>query len=409
MKGKKITGILLCCVLLLTLFPVSATATDRQNNYPIVFVHGMLGWGRDEMCGIKYWGGLRDIQEDLRKNGYQAYTASVGPISSNWDRACELYACIKGGTVDYGKVHSQKYGHARFGKTYPGLYPEWGTLDENGRVRKVHLVGHSMGGVDIRVLEQLLVEGSQEEINGTDPDDISPLFTGGKHWVASITSISTPHNVSDVPNGLNQTTTKNFILSVAAMAGITVKSLFYDFDLDQFGLRRQPGESCWNYIERVCKSSIWNDRDTMIADFTPDYVTRLNAWAKAQPDVYYFSWSTEATRTDPKTGHEVPEASMCPIWLATAYSIGSYTGTVADPTWWQNDGLVSTKAQKGPQMGSSDIIVEYDGTPRIGVWNHMGVMEHLDHTDITGLFTTWDPTGFYRSLAAQLAALPVVN
>ena len=42
-----------------------------------------------------------------------------------WDRAVELFYQIKGGTVDYGKQHSARHGHSRFGRTFPGLFPEW--------------------------------------------------------------------------------------------------------------------------------------------------------------------------------------------------------------------------------------------------------------------------------------------
>ena len=37
----------------------------------------------------------------------------------------EFFYQIKGGTVDYGKEHSARHGHARFGRTFPGLYPAW--------------------------------------------------------------------------------------------------------------------------------------------------------------------------------------------------------------------------------------------------------------------------------------------
>ena len=61
----------------------------------------------------------------MRDRGHTVHYASVGPVSSNYDRACELYAQIKGTRVDYGQVHSQRYGHARYGKDYTGrgLYP----------------------------------------------------------------------------------------------------------------------------------------------------------------------------------------------------------------------------------------------------------------------------------------------
>ena len=138
---------------------ISYAEERQQNNYPIILVNGFAGWGREEMLGVKYWGGVHDIQEDLKRNGYTVHTAAVGPVSSNWDRACELYAQISGGTVDYGAVHAEKHGHNRFGRTYSGFAPNW------SETNKVHLVGHSMGGQTIRTLVQLLKEGSFEEKN----------------------------------------------------------------------------------------------------------------------------------------------------------------------------------------------------------------------------------------------------
>src|SRR5210317_632181 len=36
--------------------------TTQANRYPIVLLHGFTGWGRDEMAGFKYWGGITDLQ-----------------------------------------------------------------------------------------------------------------------------------------------------------------------------------------------------------------------------------------------------------------------------------------------------------------------------------------------------------
>lgn len=69
-----------------------------------------MGWGQDEMGGYKYWGGNHDFEHFLNEQGFEVYTASVGPVSSNWDRAVELFYQIKGGQVDYGFSHSAEYG-----------------------------------------------------------------------------------------------------------------------------------------------------------------------------------------------------------------------------------------------------------------------------------------------------------
>ena len=77
---------------------------------PIVLVHGFGGWGREEMAGkFWYWGGFSDLQAQLNSGAVdgrevRVMTAAVGPFSSVWDRAVELFYQIKGGTVDYGAV-----------------------------------------------------------------------------------------------------------------------------------------------------------------------------------------------------------------------------------------------------------------------------------------------------------------
>ena len=84
------------------------TSLFSQNTQPIFLIHGFFGWGRDEMNGYYYWGGEQDFQEKLRGFGYEVYTLSVGPVSSNWDRAIEAYTQIKGGCINYGRSHSEK-------------------------------------------------------------------------------------------------------------------------------------------------------------------------------------------------------------------------------------------------------------------------------------------------------------
>ena len=77
-----------------------------NNNNPIFLLHGFMGWGRDELGNYKYWGGKFDLEKYLQEQGFDVYTLSVGPVSSNWDRAIEAYYQIKGGDVDYGFNHS---------------------------------------------------------------------------------------------------------------------------------------------------------------------------------------------------------------------------------------------------------------------------------------------------------------
>ena len=44
------------------------------NHYPIVLVHGLLGWGGTEVLGLNYWGGFSSLRDILNDSGYEVYT-----------------------------------------------------------------------------------------------------------------------------------------------------------------------------------------------------------------------------------------------------------------------------------------------------------------------------------------------
>ncbi|MEG2015851.1 MAG: lipase, partial [Oscillospiraceae bacterium] len=132
---------------------------EKLNNYPVILVHGFSGFGEDEAITKLFpyygmWNG--NVNKIYKKLGTECYTPSIGAFSSAWDRACELYAHIVGGRVDYGKVHSEKNNHKRFGKTYKALVPNWGKLDGYGKIHKINLIGHSFGGPTVRLFIELL-------------------------------------------------------------------------------------------------------------------------------------------------------------------------------------------------------------------------------------------------------------
>jgi len=387
--------------------------THAGNDDPLVLVHGFIGWGRDELLGFKYWGGFGDVQQTLTDHGYRTYTGVVGPFSSNWDRACELYAQIKGGTVDYGQAHSDAYGHARYGRTFPGLYPDWGTPDARGRPRKIHLIGHSQGGQTIRVLTALLEQGDPAELAATPLAERSPLFGGGKVWVRSVTTLATPHDGTSLATGIDRLLpfARNALLGIAALTGIEPDRLPYDAKLDHWGLRRAPDESFMAYLRRVERSPIWRSPDISAWDLSPDGARELNRRFPARPAVYYFSWGAAATTPIWPLGHQVPLPTLQPQLWGTALFIGAYTRdlpgqVVIDARWWQNDGVVNTRSMAGPTLDSPDRIVAGAGPPQPGVWNHQGTLAGWDHLDLVGIGTTRDINGWYLRLAKSLAELP---
>jgi triacylglycerol lipase len=415
-------------------------APPRANYHPIVLVHGFLGFAENGPAGFNYWGGRLDLAEELRARGYPAYAAAVGPASSNWDRACELYAAIRGGRVDYGQAHALAAGHQRFGRTYPGLLPDW------GETRPVHLVGHSMGGLTCRLLVQLLEEGDTAERAATPAGELSPLFAGGHSgagaWVRSVTTLASPHDGTPAAYYLDTSkpALRRFAAGLyyravraawrdgpaaaadpggeAAAGGEPASSgsrpsrtLGLDLHLEAWGLEPAPGECLARFRRRFAEAeNWWRSRDTGIWDGTPQGARELNLRVAARPDVYYFSWATEQSTRDPLSGRQVPEPGMSFL----IYSLAAYIGGFgSDPAWWPNDGIVSTCSMDGPTLGSADRIVAFSGEPRAGVWNFMGLLSSCDHLDLIGL--PWARARlagcaglpeFYTAMAALLAGLP---
>ena len=234
------------------------------NPYPIVLVHGFIGWGPEEMSGYHYWGGRDDIVQMLRDAGHATHAGVVGPLASNWDRACELYAYIKGGTVDYGTAHARKFGHRRFGRTFPGLLPDWG---DPGDHAQVHLVGHSQGGQTIRVLSSLLALGDEAEREAAGAAQPHLLFRGGHRWVFSATSLAAPHDGTTLATLLQGEAPYllSWLLALTSYIGQHFEEApSYDFKLDQWDIQRHAEETDEAYRLRVVQNPIWTQKDISV-------------------------------------------------------------------------------------------------------------------------------------------------
>lgn len=428
MKRSYFKRIMVSIIIICTVFCFTSISTVKAagnsdamgvgNNYPIVMVHGCFGWGSNEGAGLYYWGGKESLTQKLTEKGYTVYSPSIGPVSSNWDRACELYTYIVGGTVDYGESHSKKYGHERYGRSYPGVYKQIGTKDSSGNVQKIHLIGHSMGGQTIRLLAQLLENGDPNELSFTTDGSINSLFTGGKSWVSSITSIATPHDGSQEAHIKCdiEPLTHQFVAAIAAIKGknVNLDDLNYDFQLDQWGLKRKPGESRLAYNNRVIKSEIWKKtKDLSVWDLSPEGAREFNSYVKAQSDINYFSIACANTHEDKLTHFQVPNKKMNPVLVKSSIFMGMYTnnkrGEVPiDKSWWRNDGVVSVISATNPKVGSTDQIVDYSGTAIKGTWNYLGELDNTDHIEVCGM--KYDRNGIeqmYFNVAEMLSKLPV--
>ncbi|WP_141734926.1 lipase family alpha/beta hydrolase [Oligoflexus tunisiensis] len=115
----------------------------RHTRYPIVLLHGFLGW--DQVFFFDYFYKVRGT---LHGKGYDIFTTVVSPVQTVALRARELA-------------------------------PQLDAIMQATGAEKVNIVAHSMGGLDARYL-------------------IAQM--GYAHKVASVTTIGTPHRGSPVPD-----------------------------------------------------------------------------------------------------------------------------------------------------------------------------------------------------------------
>lgn len=352
-----------------------------------IFVHGIFGWGEEDPLWkvLPNWGmATGDLMAYLRKEGYDVLAASVGPISGAWDRACELYAQLSGTRVDYGAAHAARYGHARFGKTYEkALAPLW------SESHPIDLIGHSFGGTTIRLLAHLLEEGAEEE-RAASPEDVSPLFTGGKaSCIRTVCCVATPHNGSSLfEAGPGYASLIEWTgVSASKVMGIADLKGIYDFKLEQFGCVKGEREKLSEAIKRVAALKL-PENDWAKDDLRVDRAMELNRVIRMVPGVRYISVPGKRTKKKARSEEEVPEFTMTAALQPTARAMGRYIhkktagGTIFSPQWAANDGLVNTISARCPSEDPFKNI-QMGGTMQPGVWNVLPV-QNLDHLETQG-------------------------
>ncbi len=313
---------------------VKADTENWKTNYSYVFVHGLSGWGSYDAAYklMPYWGMFGgDLLKKLNKDGFNCYAASVAPTSSAWDRACELYAQLTGNVTDYGKVHSETHGHERYGADYTGK----ALIEKFDSENKINLLGHSFGGATVRVFASLMATGSAEEIEGTQAEELSPFFMGGKaDWIYSVTSLSAPHN----------------------------------------GTTAYESES--------------TDTDSAAYDMYIDNAMELNSRLVTDEHTYYFSIPCSATKQNADGTYSADTDYMEGMFVSSSNEMGKFTGVtndgyVIDESWQENDGLVNTVSAKAPTSAPSKDYEE--GNVTTGVWNIMPTY-YGDHMSLQGGF-----------------------
>ena len=389
---------LLCLVLVLALaaslfvFPASAEKAEAsQADYPFIFLHGLMGWGEKSDLDpiVPYWGMTTgNLMKYLNGKGYESYAAQVGPFSSAWDRACELYAQLTGTTVDYGIAHSAEKDHDRYGITYDKPLFEGWSAD-----KKINIIGHSFGGATSRLFLEILANGAPEEVAAAKAAgvEVSPFFEGGKgDWVYSLTAVSAPHNGTTFIEKCDISTAvvTDMMYDIGATLGMTNFKGVYALQLEQFGIYQKPDETDMQYILRVINDQKFlSHNDNAIYDLTIDNALKINDGIEIQDDVYYFSICGDDTHYSSLTGTEQPNADMLILLKPFGQMMGGYYnkytagGFYIDKSWLPNDGMVNVVSGLYPfdsnqqclKANGSKGYVMYDGYSKKnfepGIWN----------------------------------------
>ncbi|WP_436950195.1 lipase-like domain-containing protein [Staphylococcus xylosus] len=380
----------------------------KKNKYPIILAHGFSGYPDESKPAVlpPYWGGNKvDLDKELNKQGYDVREGGMSPFGSNYDRALELYYYIKGGTVDYGAYHSKKYGHARYGKTYKGIYPEWAPG------KKVHLVGLSFGGQTIQVLEDMLRNGVPEEIEYQKKHggDIPEIFAGGNdNMVSSVTTIATPHNGTFISDKLgNKPIARKLFYKILKYT--SNKYTKADYGLEPWGIKQRDDESFIQYLKRVKDNKVWKTEDTSFTDGSIEGSKKINDRLTLSKDVAYTSITAEDTH---KTFNNRQRGNL--KMFAPFKLLANLVGRQNPESWREGDGPVPLKSGLYP-FNKPHKDTTFDSKPELGLWGVMPTLKNWDHMDLVG----WDLTdtrikpkmvlGLYEQLANYLAEVEKVQ
>ncbi|KAI8613317.1 Alpha/Beta hydrolase protein [Chytriomyces sp. MP71] len=390
------------------------------NKYPTVFIHGLAGWSeqRPILGFLNYWGGAtQNLLEVTREQGFTVVAPGVGPLSSNWERACEAFAQLTGTKTDYGVERSVKFGHSRYGEDWTGkaMLPEFAAnfKPSAGKVQKINMVGHSMGGPTARMLTHFLTYGSQVEMDAcTNTKTVcSPLFWTNKttSYVNSVLALSGTHQGSQVDDYLHATKgLVNFVKGLfATLVGVNNfnKVDVWDLQLGHWGLDQRPSETFPNYLERVCASPWFLGKSNAFFDLSVAFQSdSLLSFVKNSPDTTYFSVAGRTTNY--VFGVALAEITTNLFLIPFANLIGTYSNSSLpalrqynQEDWRQNDGLVSIASSRSPSSGYKDFNLDMSASssrdlattaparvPQKGTYNYLGELDNVDHAAFLAWF-----------------------
>ncbi|TDX65126.1 hypothetical protein EDE12_10398 [Methylosinus sp. sav-2] len=362
----------------------------------VVFVHGLMGWGPDDLGGLPYWG---DAPAQFSPR-FRTHLAKCGPLNSVHDCACELFAEIAGARIDYGEAHSAHAGHARFSRDYSGR----GFVEGWSAERPVILIGHSAGAQTCRMLQNLLAQDFWGVGSNAD-------------WVEAIVCVAGALNGSTLayrycdeergrPKMLPSALVAGALAAVSALARVGA-ARFYDLHLDHWTREEEGGEA---FLRRLDATRFVESGDNLSFDVTLHGAARLNQSMETFENCLYLSLVSSATREGRfwslpflRNRHR-PDRSMeltmrdSASYIATRpeFSVAPApdwgSGDLTMDLWRENDGVVNTISQRYPFIGrahpmSGEGIFGFEDRLEPGKWRYQRLDEifgmAFDHNDAT--------------------------
>ena len=243
--------------------PVSQDPSGARTRYPIILHHGYMGFR--ELLGIEYFW---HVPAHLEEHGFDVRVTTVPPVDTVHERSLELRDSIR--EITSGKVN---------------------------------LIGHSMGGLDIRYVVGAL---------------------GMARQAASITTIATPHHGSTVAD-----------LALGLTASGPLRGLALDFLLRRMGL------------------TLAGARDLTVQR-TRDW---FNENIKDAPGVPYYSWSFVSDPFGLETGHKLDPLLLLPHGILNDHE-GPNDGIVSvdSARWGESLGVLAADhlGEVGHLLGLTD-------------------------------------------------------
>ncbi|MBG0811545.1 hypothetical protein IY145_19515 [Methylosinus sp. H3A] len=350
----------------------------------VVFVHGLMGWGPNDLGGLPYWG---DAPAQFTPR-FRTHLAKCGPLSSVHDCACELFAQIVGARIDYGESHSAGAGHARFSRDYTGRGFVEGWSAEN----PVIVIGHSAGAQTCRMLQNLLARDFWGVGSSAD-------------WVEAIVAISGPLNGSTLayrycdeeqgkPKMLPSALVAGALSVVSALSSVGASRL-YDLHLDHWTREEASGEL---FAQRLDASRFVESGDNLGCDVTLHGAAHLNRSLETFENSLYLSFVSSATREGSFLGlpflskRHRPDRAMDLTMRDSANYIATRPDFAVAPTpdwgsgeltmalWRENDGVVNMISQRFPFIGRAhpvggEGIFGFEDRLERGKWRHQRLDE----------------------------------